>query len=233
MAAARLTTIVAAVALLTASTASADRGCIYFNDFEDPHDQLTEWSNPITATTPGSAEHPPDRFLGMFGEAPTDAVRLELNDCLQYSEISIGFDLYVINSWDGNHSLNGPDLWGIRVIDGPTLLHTSFFHDNQAPDHRQSYPGWYPEGDYLGGTGCLEWYTLGYDADAVYSFPNDDHVFSFVPWAETHYVEFYSELFTHDAWDEAFGIDNVCVTPEPAGLSLLALGLVALGKGRR
>ena len=33
-------------------------------DFENTSDPLTEWPNTSTDTTPGTAEHPEDRFLG-------------------------------------------------------------------------------------------------------------------------------------------------------------------------
>jgi hypothetical protein len=45
----------------------------YFNDFENPADPLSEWSNPATDITPEGGR----RFLGQFG---SETVELTLTD---------------------------------------------------------------------------------------------------------------------------------------------------------
>lgn len=89
---------------------------VYTNDFEDPADPLVEWSTQATDTTPEGDR----RFLG---QVASETVELTLTDLPPHTNVTVSFDLYIINSWDGNF---GPDLWEFSVTGGPTLLHTTF-----------------------------------------------------------------------------------------------------------
>jgi hypothetical protein len=98
---------------------------IYVNDFEATTAPLTEWSMPLTDTTPTGAR----RFLGQFGN---DGVVLTLHDLPIHTGITLSFDLFILQQWDGTKfeglaeeefvSFDVPDTWEVRVIDGPTLL---------------------------------------------------------------------------------------------------------------
>jgi hypothetical protein len=104
-------------------------GVIYFNDFEATTAALPEWSIPLTDTTPIGAR----RFLGQFGN---DGVVLTLRDLPVHTGITLSFDLFVLQQWHGTRfegleeqgfvSFDVPDTWEVRVIDGPTLLQTTF-----------------------------------------------------------------------------------------------------------
>ena len=59
--------------------------------------------------------------------------------------MTVSFDLFIIQSWDGNHPTWGPDLGELNVADGPPLLHTTF---TNVPDFRQAYPAGHPGGDH-------------------------------------------------------------------------------------
>ena len=59
-------------------------------------------------------------------------------------------DFYAFDSWNGNNTQWGPDLWTL-AIDNDTLLHTTFSKDNNSP---QSYPENYPA-TYTGTTGAV------------------------------------------------------------------------------
>jgi hypothetical protein len=172
---------------------------VYANDFEDSADPLVEWSNPVTDTTPEGGR----RFLGQFG---SDTVELTLTDLPPHSSVTVSFDLYIINTWDGNF---GPDLWEFSVTDGPTLLHTTFgATDAETP---QAYPDNYPEGDHPQGAGAAEVNTLGYEfADTVYrlrfTFPHSDSSVQFK----------FSGIDLQDIADESWGLDNVRVSVTPA-----------------
>jgi hypothetical protein len=164
----------------------------YFNNFEDPTDPLSEWSNPSTDTTPVGAR----RFLGQFGN---DTVSLTLTDLPPHASVRLSFDLFIINTWDGN---GGPDIWEVSVGDSPTLLRTTF--DNVGG--QQAYPDPYPGGDHPPQTGAAEINTLGFGLDAVYQLS-----FTF-PHAASTLVLTFSGIGLEDIGNESWGLDNVRVS---------------------
>lgn len=138
-----------------------------------------EWSRRRRAVTPSGR-----RFLGPFVTSETN---LKLKDLPRHDAITLSFDLYVIGTWGGNP---GPDLWRVKLVEGPVLLRTSF---SSVPYswYPQAYPDWYPGNRFPGLTGAVETGTLGYpgapdiDAkgDAVYrltfTVPHDDDRLAF------------------------------------------------------
>ena len=89
-------------------------------------------------------------------------------------EFNSSFDLYIIDSWDGNHSSHGPDLFTFN-IDGTSLLSATFSNSGTS----QSYPNNYPATtNYAPKTGSV--YTYGTIPDGYsmyqigYGVPKDD-----------------------------------------------------------
>jgi len=121
--------------------------CWYFNDFENCGELLSEWfdtstgSTPLIDTTPGTPQHAPDRFLGRFWN---DEIVLTLNDMPVNSEVTISFDLYVIQTWDGNYSSGsvGPDIWELWANNENLLLSTTFtnYEEPENTRFKQAYP---------------------------------------------------------------------------------------------
>jgi hypothetical protein len=149
--------------------------------------------------------------------------------------MTISFDLFIIHSWDG---MFGPDLWTLSVEGGSTLLHTTFANPLNSVDTPQHYPDEYGAVVHPAQTGAAEIDTLGYPSnfgDSVYHFS-----FTFPHVAESAEFWFVANGYTggplpYGIADESWGLDNVVVsaTPEPATLSLLALGgLLALRRRR-
>jgi hypothetical protein len=205
--------LIGAVLTLTANTAVADT--IYSNDFESAVG--SEWSNTSTAVTPAGAR----KFLGQFGN---QTVSLTLGSLPAHDSVTLSFDLFVINSWDGVGP-NGPDVWTLGVEGGPMLLNTTFSNVEEL-GRKQSYPDSYPGAEYPAGTGAAEIDTLGYTyyGNSVYhleySFAHSDDsiVFNF------------SASGLQGINDESWGIDNVTVdvVPEPATICMLGLGVLGL-----
>jgi len=153
-----------------------DRTVAYYNDFEVGVGQ--EWSSQARDITPGTAQHPADRFLGQFGN---DDVTLSLSDLPAHTTVSVTWDLYLIRSWDGNQAklpcldyVTGPDVWDLQADNARTLLHTTFSNVENwmggycPPEtHPQAYPGTYPDASNAPHTGALEVNTLGYEFTAV------------------------------------------------------------------
>jgi len=107
-------------------------------------------------------------------------VSLTLDDFISHARVEIAFDLFIIQTWDGNtvldpaHPLSviGPDIWSLEEqTTGNVLIETTF----STSYLRQAYPGWYPDGSYPAYTGASEANTLGFirkegrgSRDAVY-----------------------------------------------------------------
>lgn len=185
---------------------------VYFNDFEDANGSMTEWSTDTNDTTPGTPNHPPDRFLGQFYN---DTVTLTLNNLPPHTEVSVSFDLYIIRTWDGLD--NEPDFWGVGVESGPTLLNTTFCNVDWGPNP-QSYPAQYPDANHPPFTGASEIRTLGYAydtygvIDSVYRFPNTYYDFTFAHSEPNLILHFSAWELEFSPSDESWGLDNVKVS---------------------
>ncbi len=178
---------------------------IYFNDFETSAG--SEWSSQSRDTTPRGGR----KFLGQFGN---DTVRFSLNNLPAHEQAVISFDLFVIQSWDGNYGA-GPDIWDLTAPDAPNLLHTTF---SNAGGLNQSYPDLYPGGNNPPRTGATESNTLGYSpwGDTVYPLS-----YTF-PHTEAGLGLDFSAAGLQGLSDESWGLDNVSVgiiTGEPSLIS--------------
>jgi len=188
---------------------------VYANDFEAAVGD--EWSIPLVAST-ATERH----FLGQdpslgFGN---QIVTLTLNSLPVHTEITAVFDLFVINSWNGNDETpgKGPDLFSVFV--GPTpstsLVRTTF---TNLSNGSQAYPDPFGAGSYDRWTGALEYDTLGYPAfDSVYRFS-----LTFAHTGDQLVLSFGATL-TEPVADESWGLDNVhvSVNPDPGTFLLLA-----------
>jgi hypothetical protein len=204
---------------------------VYSADFETPVG--SEWSNTSRSTTPGTATHSTDRFLGEFGNS---TISLTLSNLSPHTQVTLAFDLFVIRTWDGNGLAgDGPDNFDVKVSGGPTLLNTNFAN---YPNHTQAFPNMLPP-DGLGGTfapqtGASEISTLGYfyvpenrAHDSVYVFN-----FTFTSSASTLVLNFHAspnEAISNESW----GLNNVLVSttnavPEPSSFILMGSGVLML-----
>ncbi len=157
-----------------------------------------EWSMGKTDVTPVGNR----RFLGQFG---TDSVSLRLANLPPHTNVTVALDLFIIESWDGNWEVAGPDVWDLSVTGGPTLLHATFA--NYPESIGQTYPDNYPGPIHPIQTGASEINTLGYSyfGDSAYylcfAFPhtNDQLELNF------------SRVGLEWLDDESWGLDNVSV----------------------
>jgi len=199
-----LPAIIAAILCVSLVTA-ARADLAYRNDFEGPVG--AEWSSRRVEATPAGSR----RFLGQF---TNDVVNLRLDNLPRHTWVTLSFDLFVLQSWDGNHATVGPDLWSVGIDGGPTLLRTTF--SNSEPS--QAYPDPYPGGDHSSRTGAAEIDTLGYQyiGDSVYRL-----TFTFQHTGRSIAFNFAGSGL-EPAGNESWGLDNVQVDAGTTRGTLLA-----------
>lgn len=205
---------------------SASATTIYQQDFEGAVG--SEWSSTGVSTTPVGGRN----FLGRF--AGNDSVTLSLTGLAAHSMVTLDFDAFIIDSWDGNSSTVGPDVFHVDQ-DGSGLLHTTFSNFSFLS---QSYPDGALAGNHPAWSGAAEVGTLGYNiygstANSVYHF-----TFTFAHSLPSLQILF-AGIGLQALDDESWGIDNVILqsnapasVPEPASLTLLA-GALLLGRRKR
>jgi len=194
------------------------------DDFEGVN--KPEWSSSTRDITPVGNR----KFLGQL--SGNDAVSLNLNSLPAHNQITVSFDLFIIQTWDGNDSNfgNGPDIWDLSVAGGPTLLHTTFstqdFPLNTQPGfpQTQTYPSNYNFSNVINNlarTGAAENNTLGYTfyfapinqhkpVDSVYHFS-----FTFPDSSSSLQLDFSTPNMITGIGDESWGLDNVKVSNLP------------------
>ena len=152
---------------------------------------------------------------------------------INHAAASVMFDQFVIRSWDGNSTTDGPDVWELNVAGGLKLLHATFNNGlGSSASAGQSYPGTHPGVTNAPGTGAIEFDSLGYSvsgfgpADSVY-----EHVYSFTHTAETLVLNFSASGLGPTLADESWGLDNVrvFVTLNGEAPRLVPVGLGANG----
>lgn len=186
----------------------------------------SEWSN----TSRINVQTSTNRWgLGPFSN---DAVTLSLAGLTSGQAYKLKFDLYLLNSWDGNTPSNpGPDYFRTR-IDGTAVLNATFA---VVSGWTQSYSAATPLGGptVAGLTNADEGGTLDYNfyGSGVYKFGGPTNPgFDFVASGTTASITF--DGYGLQGWsDEGWAIDNVDVSttvPEPASLFALAAGVFLL-----
>ncbi|MCC8423968.1 hypothetical protein [Mucilaginibacter sp. UR6-11] len=109
---------------------------VYSNDFE---------KNDLQGITNGVIEK--FNSTNVLGRYNNGNFSLVLNNLPKHDLVTISFDLYIHDSWDGNKKEpDGPDIWQM-VVDGNVFINTTFSNDAFIAGNftsPQSYPFNYP-----------------------------------------------------------------------------------------
>ena len=170
---------------------------VYQEDFEGLVG--SEWSSNQVSSTPEGGR----KFLGRF--SLNEAAILNLSGLASHSAVTVSFDLYAIESWDGDNTQFGPDRFQLTA-DGTSVLLVSIAN---VDGRLQSHPDPYGSGAaWPSHTGAIEEDTLGYNfhGDSVYRFTR-----TFSHGSGSLQLQFRGVNLSGSG-DESWGIDNVTVT---------------------
>src|ERR1043166_9146436 len=160
----------------------------YFTDFESGVGP--EWASPVLDSSyPATFT----KFTGRFGN---NAQSLTLTNLVVGQSYTVGFDLYIIDTWDG---AGGPDYFNV-LVNGFNLFHETFSNYNQDPPNQpQSYLGQPDSGRVDMG------FASGY-VDAIYR----NVEVTFIASNATAQITFQGENL-EGLSNESWGLDNVGV----------------------
>ncbi len=186
-----------------------------FNKYSTDDEWWLQWDNDKTRTTPKESR----KFLGRYGN---ETATLNLSSLPSHDRIEVEFDLFIIRTWDGNDTSNGPDYWELWA-DGQRQLRTTFSNNS---GNSQSYPDEY-KASHGRFTGAVERDTLGYDRDSVYHIETSfDHI------ADTLKLDF-KALGLENLDNESWGLDNVHVYVINSNVPLANVSFTAAFWARR
>jgi hypothetical protein len=186
-------------------------GVIYQTDFQDGAGP--EWSSQDVNSYSGTAGTT-TKILGQLSNGGVALTLAGLRPC--YSTLSIAFDLWIMDSWDGNAETRpdvGPDRWRVTLPDGSAHTYTfasPTFADSQP--FTQSYPDEQGDGNHEPGTGAAD--TGDYGSNGGY----DDSRYRLeyaVPHTGPSATWTFEGLGLQVVGDEGWGLDNVVVTALP------------------
>lgn len=196
---------------------------VYENDFQNSVG--SEWTSSGTAINTMAALLPSDGSRKFLGQFSNDTVSLSLSGLPAHQHARISFDLYLLNTLDGNSTYYGPDIFDLSIAGGENIIHTTF---STVFEWNQSYPDMYPGGPYPHHTGASEIGTMGFNTpwsqDSVYKFSFE------VPHSANSVMFQFNYSGLQNINDESWGLDNVRVevVPLPPTLLLFSSGLLGL-----
>jgi hypothetical protein len=209
----------------------------YFNSSTAKEGAKLDAPKVTTADSPNRKE----RYLGPFGgprlaESTKDfnrtrveqTVQLKLEKLPAHRSVTVSFDLYILNSWDGNNPHYGPDRWSLAVEGGPTLLQTTFSNNPKTGEYDLSNQD-YPKKNSKFQTKAAAVNKLGsqFFGDSIYKLS-----YTFDHSDEELILNFSSDLFEGKGTDdEGWGLDNVKVVLHP--LAVMAKGGASASKPSR
>lgn len=124
------------IVFFSCKTKVSNEAEIYSNNFESGN--FNSITNAVTTIFNNNT---------VLGNYSNGGFQLNLNSLPEHEIVTISFDLYIHDSWDGNApSPEGPDIWQM-MIDGESFFSTTFSNEDCPAGNfctPQSYPKEYP-----------------------------------------------------------------------------------------
>jgi hypothetical protein len=185
------------------------------------------WSSRITDTTPVGNVH----FHGPFSQ---DTLTVSADKLPAHDFLDISVDLLILRSWDGSANWGfphqeqdgGPDGFRLALVDGPTLLYTTF--SNTPIDRNfyrvaqvQAFPSQVPGDKLPTQTGAVAKNSLGYNnpwpgKPALFPMDSTYHLHYVIPHTAARIALDFSAVNLQNLIDESWGVADVRIVPVAA-----------------
>ncbi|MBT6725024.1 MAG: hypothetical protein HOB20_17470, partial [Planctomycetaceae bacterium] len=117
---------------------------LYSENFEGEINKQFDatWNSDTAAKDTLHPHLAPSGVTSFLGDFENDKVELRLNDLPKHQNLRVGFDVYVLGSWDGNHQHQGGDQFRFSANGSPYLVDTSFSNHGAVVDGDDSTISW-------------------------------------------------------------------------------------------
>ncbi len=110
----------------------------YRNNFDTQID-VANWTFPATVPVTGTPVVKSWAGRTILGNMGAQQAILNLSGLPTHDKLKVEFDLYIHDSWDGNNTDAGPDVWNMKV-NGASVINTTFSNWWFNPYNTQAYP---------------------------------------------------------------------------------------------
>ncbi len=188
----------------------------------------TGWTFPATApvtATPAIKSWNGESVLGNMG---AQQAILNLTNIPSHDFITVDFDLFIHDSWDGNNTNSGPDVFNM-IVNGDTSIHTTFSNWNFSPYNTQAYPNNIPASN-PNFTGALATNLPTACNSSVSNLSAKYHISKTIAHTAASLTLLLEAVGTEIACNESWSIDNLVIqrrTPAPSSNILWSTTQVA------
>lgn len=177
----------------------------------------TGWTFP--ATVPVTATPTIKSWNGgsVLGNMGAQQAILNLTGIPSHDFITVDFDLFIHDTWDGNNTSSGPDVFNM-LVDGDTSVHTTFSNWNFAPYNTQAYPSNIPASN-PNFTGAIATNLPTACNSAVSTLSTKYHITKTIAHTASSLTLLMEAVGIEVACNESWSIDNLVIqrrTPAPS-----------------
>ena len=181
-------------------------------------------TNPVTAT-PAIKSWNGASVLGNMG---AQQAILNLTGIPSHDFITVDFDLYIHDTWDGNNTSSGPDIFNMKV-DGSSVVNTTFSNWSFNPYNEQAYPNNIPATN-PNFTGAVATNLPTACNSAVSTLSTKYHITKTIAHTASSLTLLLEAVGIEVACNESWSIDNLVIqrrTPAPSSNILWSTNQVA------
>ncbi len=175
------------------------------------------WSFPATVPVTSTPTLKSWNGASVLGNMGAQKAILSLTGIPSHDFITVDYDLYIHDSWDGNNTSSGPDVFNM-LVDGDTSVHTTFSNWSFTPYNLQAYPNNIPASNpYFSGAVTTNLPTAC--NSAVSTLSTKYHITKTIAHSASSLTLLLEAVGIEVACNESWSIDNLVIqrrTPAPS-----------------